>query len=249
VWKPLRAEAAGQPKEFKIGLPKEYFEHDTDESVKKAFEATRDQLKKMGATFVDVSLPHTAYSVPVYYMVATSEASSNLSRYDGVRYGFRAEAPQKEWGTLDDLYSFTRSQGFGTEVKRRILLGTFALSSGYYDAYYAQASKVRRLIQNDFLEAFKKCDVILGPVTTSPAFKTGTRINDPVQMYLNDIFTTSVNLAGLPGMTVPVSVNADGLPLGVQIIAPHFAEQPMMSLARAIESFSDMKGKHAHGLQ
>jgi len=249
AWKALRDEKPEDAKRFTIGLPKEYFEHNMDAGVKKAFDDTVEKLKKQGATFVEVSLPNTGFAVPVYYMVATSEASSNLSRFDGVRYGYRAEPPDKEWGSLEELYSQTRSQGFGAEVKRRILLGTFALSSGYYDAYYNQASKVRRLIQNDFVEAFKKCDVILGPVTTSPAFKTGTRINDPVQMYLNDIFTTSVNLAGLPGMSVPVSLNQDGLPLGVQIIAPAFHEAPMISLARVIEASSDMKGKTANGLQ
>lgn len=248
AWEKLSAQKSLKSYKFKVGLPKEYFEHRIEDSVKKAFWDTIENLKKQGVEFVDVSLPHTPYAVPVYYMVATSEASSNLSRYDGIRYGYRAEPPSKDWGSLDELYSVTRSQGFGAEVQRRILLGTFALSSGYYDAYYAKASKVRRLIQNDFLEAFKSCDLIMGPVTTSPAFKTGARINDPIQMYLNDIFTTSINLAGLPAMTVPVGLNGNGLPVGVQIMAPHFAEAPMLALAQGIEDVSDMKGKVPHGL-
>lgn len=249
AWEKLSPQKNLKNYKFKVGLPKEYFEHNIEESVKKAFWLTIENLKKQGVEFVDIQLPHTPYAVPVYYMVATSEASSNLSRYDGIRYGYRAEPPSKDWGSLDELYSVTRAEGFGAEVKRRIILGTFALSSGYYDAYYAKASKVRRLIQNDFFEAFKKCDLIMGPVTTSPAFKSGTRINDPIQMYLNDIFTTSINLAGLPAMTVPVGLNTQGLPVGVQIMAPHFAEAAMLSLAYGVEEVSDMKGKVPHGLQ
>lgn len=246
-WVPLRDQ--GRNTKLKVGLPKEYFEHNIEPTVKKAFWDTIENLKKEGVEFIDIQLPHTAYAVPVYYMVATSEASSNLSRYDGIRYGFRATPTNKEWGSLDELYSQTRAQGFGAEVQRRIILGTFALSSGYYDAYYSKASRVRRLIQNDFTESFKTCDLIMGPVTTSPAFKTGSRINDPIQMYLNDIFTTSVNLSGLPAMSVPVGLNSQGLPLGVQIIAPHFAEASMLSLARVVEDVSEMKGKHPHGIQ
>ncbi len=247
-WEKLAAQKNLKSYKFKVGLPKEYFEHNIEESVKKAFWDTIENLKKQGVEFVDIQLPHTPYAVPVYYMVATSEASSNLSRYDGIRYGLRAEPPAKDWASLDELYSVTRAQGFGDEVKRRIILGTFALSTGYYDAYYSKASKVRRLIQNDFIEAFKTCDLIMGPVTTSPAFKTSSRINDPIQMYLNDIFTTSINLAGLPAMTVPVGLNAQGLPVGVQIMAPHFAEATMLSLAQGIEDVSDMKGKVPHGV-
>ncbi len=247
-WERLSTQKNLKNYKFKVGLPREYFEHNIEESVKKGFWNTIENLKKQGVEFVDIQLPHTSYAVPVYYMVATSEASSNLSRYDGIRYGFRAEPPAKEWASLDELYSVTRAQGFGEEVKRRIILGTFALSSGYYDAYYAKASKVRRLIQNDFIEAFKACDLIMGPVTTSPAFKTGARINDPIQMYLNDIFTTSVNLAGLPAMSVPVGLNPQGLPVGVQIIAPHFAEAPMLALAQGIEDVSEMRGRVPNGV-
>lgn len=247
-WEPLRDLQNLKASRFKIGLPKEYFQHAVEESVKKTFWSTIENLKKQGFEFVDVELPHTSAAVPVYYMVATSEASSNLSRYDGIRFGYRAKPEQSDWSSLDELYSKTRGEGFGREVKRRILLGTFALSSGYYDAYYLKASKVRRLIQNDFIEAFKKCDLILGPVTTSPAFKTGTRINDPIQMYLNDIFTTAVNLAGLPAMTIPTEVNHQGLPVAVQVIAPQFAEKNMISLGLSIEELSPMQGRRPHGL-
>lgn len=248
AWEPLRNTVKRSAK-FKVGLPVEYFKSKADDVVLKAFWKTADELKKQGVEFVDVTLPHTQYAVSVYYMVATSEASSNLSRYDGIRYGFRAEPEGKEWGTLEELYSKTRAEGFGKEVKRRILLGTFALSSGYYDAYYEKASRVRRLIRQDFIDAFKGCDLIMGPVTTTPAFKTGARINDPLKMYLNDIFTTSVNLAGLPGMSVPVETTPEGLPLSVQIIAPHFAEKNLLSLALEVEAISGFTGKVANGLQ
>lgn len=247
-WEPLRGAVARSAK-FKVGLPMEYFKSAADEVVLKTFWKTVENLKKQGVEFVDISLPNTPHAVSVYYMVATSEASSNLSRYDGIRYGYRAEPESKEWGSLEELYSKSRAEGFGKEVKRRILLGTFALSSGYYDAYYAKASKVRNLIRQDFIEAFKSCDLIMSPVTTTPAFKTGTRINDPLKMYLNDIFTTPVNLAGLPGMSIPVDTTAQGLPLSVQVVAPHFAEKNLLSLALEIEAISGFVGKVANGLQ
>ncbi|MCC6137604.1 MAG: Asp-tRNA(Asn)/Glu-tRNA(Gln) amidotransferase subunit GatA [Bdellovibrionaceae bacterium] len=248
AWDPLR-DSVKRSAKLKVGLPVEYFKSAADEVVLNAFWKCVEDLKKQGVEFVDVSLPNTPHAVPVYYMVATSEASSNLSRYDGIRYGYRAKPEGKEWGSLDELYSASRAEGFGKEVKRRILLGTFALSSGYYDAYYVKASKVRRLIRQDFIDAFKGCDLIMGPVTTTPAFKTGTRVNDPMKMYLNDIFTTSVNLSGLPGMSVPVATTPTGLPLGVQIIAPHFAEKNMLSLALEIEAISGFVGKVANGIQ
>lgn len=248
AWEPVR-DSVKRSTKFRVGLPVEYFKSAADEVVLKAFWKCIEDLKKQGVEFVDVSLPNTPHAVPVYYMVATSEASSNLSRYDGIRYGYRAEPEGKEWGSLEELYSKNRAEGFGKEVKRRILLGTFALSSGYYDAYYAKASKVRRLIRQDFMDVFKSCDLIMGPVTTTPAFKTGTRINDPMKMYLNDIFTTSVNLAGLPGMSIPVATTESGLPLAVQIIGPHFAEKNMLSLALEIEAISGFVGKVANGLQ
>ncbi len=247
-WEPVRTSLTRSTK-FKVGLPKEYFQSSADDVVLKAFWHTVERLKKQGVEFVDVSLPNTPHAVPVYYMVATSEASSNLLRYDGVRYGYRAQPQDKDWASLDELYSKSRAEGFGKEVKRRILLGTFALSSGYYDAYYNKASKVRTLIRQDFIEAYKSCDLIMGPVTTTPAFKTGSRVYDPIRMYLNDIFTTSVNLAGLPGMSIPVALTPDGLPLGVQVIAPHFAEKNMLSLALEIEAVSEFVGKAANGLQ
>lgn len=247
-WEPLRSTLARTTK-LKVGLPKEYFASKADDVVMKAFWKTVEILKQQGVEFVDVSLPNTQYAVPVYYMVATSEASSNLSRYDGIRYGYRATPEGKEWGSLDELYSKSRAEGFGKEVKRRILLGTFALSSGYYDAYYNKASKVRTLIRQDFLDAYEHCDLIMGPVTTTPAFKSGSRVYDPIRMYLNDIFTTSVNLAGLPGMSVPVTLTPEGLPIGVQIIAPHFAEKNMLSLGLEIEATSGFVGKVANGLQ
>ncbi|MCB9073714.1 MAG: Asp-tRNA(Asn)/Glu-tRNA(Gln) amidotransferase subunit GatA [Bdellovibrionaceae bacterium] len=248
AWKPLRGHIK-RSTQFKVGLPKEYMVGNVDSEVMSAFVKCIEDMKKAGVEFVDVSLPHSPYAVPVYYMVATSEASSNLSRYDGLRFGFRAKPTEKEWSSLEELYCETRAQGFGTEVKRRILLGTFALSSGYYDAYYAKASKVRNLIRQDFLDVFQSCDLIMAPVTTTPAFKAGARVYDPMRMYLNDIFTTAVNLSGLPGMSVPVGTTQIGLPLGVQIIGPHFAEEQMLSLALAIEDVAGFVGRTANGLQ
>ena len=220
----------------RIGLPKQFFEFDIDSGIKKSFDATIKELESLGADVVEVSLPHTSSAVPVYYMVATSEVFSNLSRYDGVCYGLR-EAVDQEGLPVSDLknfYSSTRSTGFGEEVQRRILLGTFALSSGYYDAYYIKACQVRRLISNDFKEAFKSCDWILSPVSTTTAFKIKEKINDPIAMYNNDIFTTSASLAGLPAMSMPIGLSA-GLPVGLQIIAPAFSEDTMLSFAKTIE--------------
>ena len=205
-----------------------------------------ETLKKMGAEIVEISLPMTKFSVPVYYLIASSEASSNLARYDGVKYGHRADFGNLSSIELESFYSRTRGEGFGDEVKRRIMLGTYCLSSGYFDAYYNKAGQVRRLIANEYELAFKKCDVILSAVATSPAFKIKERIFDPLEMYLNDIFTTSTNLAGLPGMSIPFGLSSMGLPIGVQLTATHFNEQGMLNVAFALESASPVKGKTPH---
>lgn len=221
-------------KGMRIGLPREYFAEKLDPDVDRVTKEAIDALKARGATTVEISLPLVRHAVPVYYLVATAEASANLARYDGMRFGHRSS--NAAHGDLDDLYSRSRGEGFGPEVKRRIMLGTYALSSGYYDAYYAKASQVRRLIRDEFLKAFESCDVILSPVCTSPAFKIGERINDPLEMYLNDIFTTSTNLAGLPGMSVPAGYSSKGLPIGVQLMGRHWDEAKMFNVSLAIEN-------------
>jgi aspartyl-tRNA(Asn)/glutamyl-tRNA(Gln) amidotransferase subunit A len=233
----------GNLKGFKIGLPKEYFSDVVQKEIREKVDLAIQAVKAAGAEIVDVELPHTEHCVSTYYLVAASEASSNLARYDGIRYGLRVPARE-----LDELYKKTRGQGFGKEVKRRIMIGTYSLSSGYYDAYYKKACQVRRLIQNDFLNAFKKCDVLLSPVTTSPAFKIGERIDNPLEMYLNDIFTTSTNLAGLPGMSVPAGLTSTGLPIGVQLTATHFAEDKIFQVAKCVELAQDPKTRSPHGL-
>lgn len=233
-------------KGMKIGIIKEYMKGGLDADVQKTFDQSLATLKQMGAEVVEVSVSMTEFAVPIYYLVATSEASSNLARYDGVRYGYRSDFKNLSAIDLEDFYGKTRGEGFGKEVKRRIMLGTYCLSSGYYDAYYNKAGQVRRLLTNQYLEAFKKCDVILSPVTTSPAFKIGELINDPLTMYLNDIFTTSTNLAGLPGMSVPFGMSQSGLPIGVQLTAGHFEEQKMLNIAAALESASPVKGQKPH---
>lgn len=217
-------------KGLKIGLPKEYFIDGLDADVQKAMQDAIDTYRQLGAEFVDVSLPHTDYAVATYYLIATAEASSNLARYDGVRFGHRAEA-----ASLLDMYTRSRSEGFGSEVKRRIMLGTYALSSGYYDAYYVKAQKVRTLIMNDFINAFANVDVMLTPVAPTPAFKIGEKINDPLQMYLSDIFTIPVNLAGTCAMSLPAGFSADGLPIGVQLIGKPFGEATILNAAHAFE--------------
>lgn len=221
-------------KGLRIGLPKEYFAEKMDVDVERVTKEAIEALKSRGAIIVDIELPLVKHAVPVYYLVATSEAASNLARYDGMRYGHRTS--NITTGALEEVYMRSRGEGFGAEVKRRIMLGTYALSSGYYDAYYQKASQVRRLIRNEFLNAFEKCDVILSPVCTSPAFKIGERINDPLEMYLNDIFTTSTNLAGLPGMSVPAGYSAKGLPIGVQLMTRHFDEARMFNVSLALEN-------------
>ncbi len=215
---------------LKIGIPKEFFDEGLDANVQKLVEEALNEYKKLGAELVDISLPNTSLAIPVYYVIAPAEASSNLSRYDGVRYGYRA----KEYKDLMDMYFKTREQGFGEEVKRRILIGTYVLSAGYYDAYYLKAQKIRKLISNDFKEAFTKCDVIMGPAAPSVAFKSGDKKEDPLAMYLQDIYTISTNLAGLPGMSLPVG-QTQGLPVGLQIIGNYFKESQMLNMAHAYQ--------------
>jgi len=218
-------------KGWKIGIPKEYFVDGIDPEVNAAIKKAITVIEQSGGQCVDISLPHTQYSVATYYIIAPAEASSNLARYDGVRYGFRS-ADVRE---LLEMYRTTRMQGFGAEVKRRIMIGTYALSAGYYDAYYKKASQVRALIKRDFEEAFKKCDVILTPTTPTPAFKIGEKTDDPLQMYLSDIFTISTNLAGIPGISVPCGFTSGGLPIGVQFLAGHFEEGKLIQVASAYE--------------
>lgn len=227
----------------KIGLVREYLEHELDSDTQHAMDLAQKMLKEAGATIVEVSIPQTKMAVPVYYMVATSEASSNLARYDGVRFGYRSDFSKNPAHDLAEFYSRTRGEGFGSEVKRRIVLGTYALSSGYYDAYYKKSGQVRRLLRDQFIAALGSCDFLLSPVTTSPAFKIGERISNPLQMYLNDIFTTSANLVGVPALTVPVSLSKSGLPIGVQLTARHFDEQTLFNSGLAIESRSGFEKK------
>lgn len=220
-----------------IGLPKEYFEEGSmSADVRKKVETTIEALKNKGAKFKEVSIPSIPTSVPIYYLICTSEASSNLARYDGVRFGHRADFSKKPAESTAEFYSRTRGEGFGEEVKRRILMGTFSLSSGYYDAYYAKACKVRRLLRDEFLAAFNDVDVILGPVTTSTSFKIGERIEDPFEMYNNDIFTTAANLAGLPGISVPIGLGDNNLPIGVQLLGKHFDEQSILDVGQCVEN-------------
>lgn len=227
---------------FRIGLVKEFMTDALDKDVQKTVEKSVEAAQKLGAKIVEVSLPLTSQAVPMYYLIAASEASSNLARYDGVKYGYRSEFNDLSRIDLDQFYAKTRGEGFGTEVQRRIMLGTYCLSAGYYDAYYNKACQVRRLLKNQYEEAFKSCDVMLSPVTTHPAFKIGDRISDPLAMYLNDIFTVSTNLAGLPGMSLPFGQSSTGLPIGIQLTAAHFEEQKMLDVAFALEGVSSVKG-------
>ena len=218
-------------KGLKIGVPKEYFIEGINKEVKECIENILKQLEKNGAEIIDISLPHTDYAVAVYYIIAPAEASSNLARFDGVKYGFRAE----KYEDLLDMYKKTRAEGFGNEVKRRIMLGTYALSSGYYDAYYLKASKVRNLIKQDFVNAFKNVDVIMSPVSPTTAFKLGEKLENPLEMYLNDIFTIPVNLAGTCGISIPVGKDSENLPIGLQIIGNFFEEEKILNVAYNIE--------------
>ncbi len=230
-------------KGMKIGLMKEYLAGKIHPDVQKTFEKAVETVKQRGAEVVEISVPMTEHAVPMYYLISASEASSNLARYDGVKYGYRTPVETLAGMELDDFYMKTRGEGFGKEVKRRIMLGTYCLSSGYYDAYYNKACQVRRLLRDQYKTAFQKCDVILSPVTTSPAFKLGDRISDPLSMYLNDIFTVSTNLAGLPGMSVPFGMSADGLPIGIQLTASHFQEQIMLNVGYSLEQSAGLKWK------
>ncbi len=221
-------------KGLRIGLPKEYFPESLDANMQQKVIDAVKEYEKLGATIVDISLPNTALSVPVYYVIAPAECSANLSRFDGVRFGYRCENPKD----IEDLYSRSRSQGFGNEVKRRIMMGTYVLSTGFYDAYYKQAQQVRRLIKQDFVEAFKQVDVILSPTSPTPAFKFGSKGDDPVAMYLEDIFTIATNLAGLPGMSVPCGL-INGLPVGMQLIGNYFAESKLLNVAHQFQQVTD----------
>jgi aspartyl-tRNA(Asn)/glutamyl-tRNA(Gln) amidotransferase subunit A len=231
----LNADAGAKPLAgLKIGLPQEFFGEGCAADVMQRVEAAIGEYRKLGAETVDISLPNMKLSVPAYYVIAPAEASSNLSRFDGVRYGYRAE----EYSDLNDMYSKSRAQGFGAEVKRRILIGAYVLSHGYYDAYYLQAQRIRRLIANDFVAAFERCDVIMGPTSPSTAFKIGEKAADPVQMYLSDIYTIAVNLAGLPGMSIPCGL-ASGLPTGLQLIGNYFAEANLLNVAHRYQQATD----------
>ncbi len=219
---------------LKIGMPREYFAEGLDDRIATVIQSAADELKKLGAEIVEISLPNTHLSIPVYYVIAMAECSSNLSRMDGVRFGHRCDNPQD----LEDLYKRSRGEGFGEEVKRRILIGTFALSAGYYDAYYLKAQQLRRMIKDDFQKAFESVDLILGPTTPEIAFEQGAKTDDPVSMYLQDIFTISLNLAGLPGMSLPAGF-IDGLPVGMQLIGNYFDETRLLGAAHTYQQATD----------
>jgi aspartyl-tRNA(Asn)/glutamyl-tRNA(Gln) amidotransferase subunit A len=223
-------------KGVKVGIPREYYGVEgLDPEVAAAVEEAIRVIEGLGAERVAVSLPHTPYVVAAYYVIAPSEASSNLARYDGVKYGFRDRASSH----LIDMYRRTRSNGFGAEVQRRIIIGTYCLSAGYYDAYYGKASQVRTLITDDFKKAFERCDVILTPVAPTPAFKIGEKADDPLTMYLSDIFTLSANLAGIPGISLPCGFSTDGLPIGLQVLGRHFEEERLLQVAHGFEQSTE----------
>lgn len=226
-------------KGIRVGIPREYFIKGLDSDVEQAVRDAIEVLKKNGASIVDVSLPHTDYAIAVYYLVATAEASSNLARYDGVKYGYRASNNSN----LLEMYCKSRDEGFGPEVKRRIMLGTYALSAGYYEAYYKKASQVRTLIKNDFEEAFKRCDVIITPTSPTPAFKIGEKVADPLTMYLSDIFTISCNLAGIPGLSLPCGFTKENLPIGLQILGKPMDEETVLKTAYSFEQATEWHKK------
>lgn len=219
---------------LKLGVPKEYFGEGLDAEVRAAVEAAVARLGAQGAQIVDISLPHTSYAVPTYYVIATAEASANLARYDGVRYGYRSPQPR----TLGEMYRRSRDEGFGAEVKRRIMLGTYALSAGYYDAYYLKAQRVRTLLSRDFQTAFQQVDAILTPTAPTPAFKIGEKTDDPLAMYLADIYTVTGDLVGIPGVSVPCGTTRSGLPIGLQVLGRHFDEGTILQVAQAVEDFT-----------
>jgi aspartyl-tRNA(Asn)/glutamyl-tRNA(Gln) amidotransferase subunit A len=229
---PVYSDIVGQPLTgLKIGVPSEYFGEGLDAQVRSAAERAIKKLAEAGCEIVPISLKHTAYAIPTYYLVATAEASSNLARFDGVRYGVRANGAK----TLSEMYRRTRDEGFGPEVKRRIMLGTYALSAGYYDAYYLKAQRVRTLIARDFDEAFAKVDAIVTPTTPTPAFRLGEKADDPLAMYLADIFTVTASLAGIPGLSVPCGNNSEGLPIGLQVLGKHFDEATVLRVGHVVE--------------
>ncbi|HSW69807.1 MAG TPA: Asp-tRNA(Asn)/Glu-tRNA(Gln) amidotransferase subunit GatA [Gammaproteobacteria bacterium] len=227
---------------LRIGLPKEFFDKGLDSEVAKTIETAIKEYEKLGATVQEIHLPNTALSIPAYYVIAPAECSSNLARFDGVRYGHRCDNPLD----LEDLYKRSRSEGFGTEVKRRIMIGTYALSAGYYDAYYLKAQKVRGLIRRDFIEAFKKVDIIAGPTSPTAAFKLGEKTSDPISMYLSDIYTIAVNLAGLPGISIPAGLT-HGLPVGLQLIGNYFAEAKLLNAAHQYQKVTDWHTRTPEG--
>lgn len=229
-------------KGLRIGLPKEYFNEDLNPEMAKLIEAAIKEYEKLGAVIKEISLPNTTLSVPAYYVIAPAECSSNLARYDGVRYGYRCNDPKD----LEDLYKRSRSEGFGAEVKRRIMIGTYALSAGYYDAYYLKAQKIRRLIHDDFANAFKEVDIIASPTTPTPAFKLGEKMNDPISMYLADIYTIAVNLAGLPGMSLPAGFS-NNLPVGLQLIGNLFNEAKLLNAAHQYQKVTEWHKRTPEG--
>jgi aspartyl-tRNA(Asn)/glutamyl-tRNA(Gln) amidotransferase subunit A len=237
---------AGRPLAgLRIGLPQEFFPTALSGDVNNAVRSALAEFEKLGATLVNVSLPRTELSIPVYYIIAPAEASSNLSRFDGVRYGHRAE----QYSDLMDLYKKSRAEGFGAEVKRRIMIGTYVLSHGYYDAYYLQAQKLRRMIADDFQQCFKQCDVIAGPVAPTVAWKIGAQDDDPVAAYLADIFTLPASLAGLPGMSVPAGFGEGGMPVGLQLIGNYFREGELLHAAHAFQQATDFHSLAPRGFE
>jgi aspartyl-tRNA(Asn)/glutamyl-tRNA(Gln) amidotransferase subunit A len=230
---------------LRVGVPKEHFGEGLAPDVGSAVEAALARLEKLGAKRVPIELPNSGLSVPAYYVIAPAEASSNLSRFDGARYGYRA----KDYVDLADMYRKTRAEGFGEEVRRRILIGTYVLSHGYYDAYYLKAQKIRRLIARDFTEAFKRCDLVIGPTSPTVAFKIGAKTADPVQMYLNDIYTIPANLAGLPAASIPCGFGAGGLPVGLHLVGNYFSEAKILNVAHRYQRETDWHRREPAGLK